>query len=175
MKSNGKPNEISLNESSPVTASFTNSDEEKARRAQAAAERLAAQPAGAWRLWFEDAAAQIGIPPAKLEAMIKDILRDTEKKTREAKAEARREQAKAEKAAAEVKADRAKAKEAEFKALEQLPEAEQAPRIQEVARRLGEDPATITEEFASPLRARHRAKRSSPGQTRSRPRRFCLS
>ena len=51
MKSNGNPSsvEASANEASPVTVSITISDEERVRRTQAAAERLANLAPGEWR------------------------------------------------------------------------------------------------------------------------------
>ena len=148
MKTNGQPHAETANETPPVTASIAVTDEEKARRAQAAAKRLAAQPAGVWRIWFEETAAQLDLSPATFEAMIKDVLRAQEKEARGAEAEKRREQAKADKAAAKIAAEKKKQKEREFKVVDSLPEAEQEARLQEVARRLGEDPATLTEEYA---------------------------
>ena len=76
---------------------------------------------------------------------VKAIIAQREKDERERKAEAERERRRAEKAAAAKK----KEKERAFKTLDALPEAEQEKRLDELARSLDEDPATVREEFAT--------------------------
>lgn len=122
--------------------------EEMVRRQRDEAERLARLAPGEWQLWIDRSAAQLGIPRAALQASVEAIIRQREKEARERKAEAERERRSAEKAAAARKKQKARA----FKILEVLPEAEQEKRLDELARSLEEDPATVREEFAaSPL------------------------
>ena len=64
--------------------------EEKARRAMAEAKRLASLTPGEWRLWIDRTAERLGVPRATLEGLISAIIKDSERKAREDKAEARR-------------------------------------------------------------------------------------
>ena len=66
--------------------------EEKARRAMAEAKRLASLAPGEWRLWIDRAAERLGVPRATLEGLISAIIKDSERKAREDKAEARRQE-----------------------------------------------------------------------------------
>ena len=66
--------------------------EEKARRAMAEARRLASLAPGEWRLWIDRAAERLGVPHATLEGLISAIIKDSEIKAREHKAEARRQE-----------------------------------------------------------------------------------
>jgi putative DNA primase/helicase len=117
--------------------------EELIRRQKAEAERLARLGPIEYPLWIDDSAERLGIPRARLEAAIRALIAQQEKAKREAKAEERRAQARAEKAAAA----RRKEKERVFKVLDALPEEEQEKRLDEIARRLDEDPAVVREEF----------------------------
>jgi hypothetical protein len=65
--------------------------EKKARRVMVEATRLANLAPGEWRLWIDRSAERLSIPRGTLEDLIVAIIRDTEKKAREAKAEARRQ------------------------------------------------------------------------------------
>ena len=65
--------------------------EEKVRRAMAEAKRLASLAPGEWRLWIDRAAERLGVPRATLEGLISAIIKDSERKAREDKAEARRQ------------------------------------------------------------------------------------
>ena len=65
--------------------------EEKARRAMAEAKRLASLAPGEWRLWIGRTAERLGMPRAALEGLISAIIKDSERKAREDKAEARRQ------------------------------------------------------------------------------------
>jgi putative DNA primase/helicase len=122
--------------------------EEIVRRQHAEAERLARLAPGEYLLWIDGRAAQLGVPRATLEAAVKAIIAQREKDKRERKAEAERERRRDERAAAAKK----QKKERAFKTLDALPEAEQEKRLDELARSLDEDPATVREEFAaSPL------------------------
>ena len=66
--------------------------EEKARRAMAEAKRLASLAPGEWRLWIDRTAERLGVPRATLEGLISAIIKDSERKAREDKAEARRQE-----------------------------------------------------------------------------------
>ena len=66
--------------------------EEKVRRAMAEAKRLASLAPGEWRLWIDRAAERLGVPRATLEGLISAIIKDSERKAREDKAEARRQE-----------------------------------------------------------------------------------
>src|SRR6202040_3482030 len=66
--------------------------EEKARRAMAEAKRLASLTPGAERLWLDRTAQRPRAPPAPLEGLISAIIKETERKARENKAEARRQE-----------------------------------------------------------------------------------
>jgi hypothetical protein len=72
-------------------------DEEKARRVMAEATRLAGLSPGEWKLWIDGSAERLGITRETLEAVIVEVLKDREKKTREDKAETRRIEQRAEK------------------------------------------------------------------------------
>jgi hypothetical protein len=118
--------------------------EEQIRRQRVEAERLAHLAPGEWQLWINSSAAQLGIPPATLEASVKAIVAQQEKAKREHKAEEERDRRRIEKEAATKK----KQKQRTFKTLEVLPEAEQEKRLADLARGLDEDPAVVREEFA---------------------------
>ena len=64
--------------------------EKKARRAMAEAKRLASLAPGEWRLWIDRTAERLSVPRATLEGLISAIIKDSERKAREDKAEARR-------------------------------------------------------------------------------------
>jgi putative DNA primase/helicase len=117
--------------------------EESIRRQHAEAARLACLTPGEWQLWIEGSAAQLGIPRSVLEASVKAIIAEQEKTKRARKAEEERDRRRSEKAAAAKKKEKQRA----FKILDSLPEAEQEKRLEEIAKRLDEDPATVREEF----------------------------
>jgi hypothetical protein len=119
--------------------------EEFVRRQHAEAERLARLAPGEYLLWIDNSAAKLGIPRATLEASVKAIIAQHEKEARERKTEAERERRRVEKATAAKR----KNKERAFKVVDALPEAEQEKRLDELARSLDEDPATVREEFAT--------------------------
>ena len=144
--------------------------EELVRRQCVEAERLAGLSPDEWRLWIDASVARLGVPRAPFEDMVKARVAAKEKARREQKADEERARRDAEKAATRKRQERAKSTEREFKVLAELPEREQDARLDSLARRLGEDPAAVREEFArSP--ARRPLKVSSLGRTRSRPRR----
>jgi len=124
------------------------SPDEQVRRQRAEAERLARLGPGEWQLWIDRSVAQLGIPRATLEAYVKAIIAQRDKEAKERKAEDEREQRQAEKAAEGKRKEQAKKKEKEFKTLAELPERDQEAQLDELAKRLGEDPAVVAEEFA---------------------------
>src|SRR4029077_18360558 len=66
--------------------------EEKVRRAMAEAQRLASLAPGEWRLWIDRATERLGVPRATLDGLVSAIIKDSERKAREDKAEARRQE-----------------------------------------------------------------------------------
>ena len=58
--------------------------EENARRVMVEATRLASLAPGEWRLWIDRSAEQLGIPRLTLEDLIAAIIKDSEKKARDA-------------------------------------------------------------------------------------------
>ena len=64
--------------------------EENARRVMVEATRLASLAPGEWRLWIDRSAERLRIPRAILEDVIAAIIKDSEKKARDAETEARR-------------------------------------------------------------------------------------
>ena len=66
--------------------------EENARRVMVEATRLASLAPGEWRLWIDRSAERLRIPRATLEGLIAAIIKDSEKKAREDKTEARRQE-----------------------------------------------------------------------------------
>ena len=64
--------------------------EESARRVMVEATRLASLAPGEWRLWIDRSAERLRIPRAILEDVIAAIIKNSEKKARDAETEARR-------------------------------------------------------------------------------------
>ena len=147
MKTNGNV-EAPPSETSPgITA--PDEDAELIRKQHAEAVRLANLAPGEYLLYLDDTALRLKMPPARLKAAVEAILKDRKEIKRRAEVEARRQEERAAKSRAKAEAEKKKAKEREFKVVDSLPEAEQEVRLQEIARRLDEDPAVIAEEFAS--------------------------
>lgn len=144
----------------------TPDEHELVRRQMAEATRLASLAPDEWRLWIDRSAEQLSVPRAPLEKLVVSILKDKEKKAREAKAEERRQEARIEKKR-EREQDRID-KEAERKALIkgkafariiELPRDQHERKLAQLAGQIGEDEATLREEFA--------AFRDSDSKTRS--------
>jgi putative DNA primase/helicase len=140
--------------------------EEHARRVMAEATRLANLSPGEWRLWIDSSTERLGITRAHLEAAVIDIIRDNEKKRREAEAEQRRQEQRAEKQRTTAKRDedrrereqrrieqeaerKTKEKNKAFATMVKLPAAQHETKIAELAKRLDEDFATLRDEFAA--------------------------
>jgi hypothetical protein len=146
------------------------------------ATRLANLAPGEWKLYVEGEAQGLGIPVEKYREIVLDILRDLEKKAKEAKADIRREEARAERsriarqrqgeredkqtrqdeARARKEADRIareeeakrKKREAAFAEIANLPKLTHQQRLREAAAHLGEDFEILTQEFEVYLAAR---------------------
>jgi sugar phosphate isomerase/epimerase len=150
--------------------------EKKARRVMVEATRLANLAPGEWRLWIDRSAERLGIPRGTLEDLIVAIIRDTEKKAREAKAEARRqglaarreqEREQREQGREQERIDketerRRKEKEKAFKTLIGLPSDQHQTRLAELAKRLDEDVAAIRDDFTAFVGMESRAASTDP-------------
>src|ERR1700720_2082873 len=137
--------------------------EESARRVMVEARRLASLAPGEWRLWIDRSAERLRIPRAILEDVIAAIIKNSEKKARDAETEARRhelavrraqerkqreqkrEQERIDKRAEHKRKEREKA----FESLISLPSEQQQTRLGELAKRLDEDVAIIRDHFTA--------------------------
>ena len=137
--------------------------EENARRVMVEATRLASLAPGEWRLWIDRSAERLGIPRAILQDLIVAIIKDSEKKAREAETEARRQELavrreqerkqreqKREQERIDKRAEhKRKEKEKAFESLISLPNEQQETRLGELAKRLDEDIAIIRDDFTA--------------------------
>ena len=137
--------------------------EEKARRAMAEAKRLASLSPGEWRLWIDRSAERLGVPRATLEGLISAIIKDSERKAREDKAEARRQEErvrrgqereqrerKREQERIDRKAERnRKEKEKAFERLISLPSEQHEARLAELAKQLDKNLAAVRNDFSA--------------------------
>src|SRR6185312_6285283 len=135
--------------------------EESARRVMVEATRLASLVPGEWRLWIDRSAERLRIPRTILEDVIAAIIKDREKKARDAETEARRHELavrrEQERKQREQKRDqertdkraehKRKEKEKAFESLISLPSEQQETRLGELAKRLDEDVAVIRDHF----------------------------
>jgi len=131
--------------------------EEKVRRAMAEAQRLASLAPGEWRLWIDRAAERLGMPRATLEELISAIIKDSERKAREDKAEVRRQEERIrreqrernrEQQAIDKKAERkSKEKQKAFERLISLPSEQHETRLADLAKRFDEEVAAIRDDF----------------------------
>jgi hypothetical protein len=71
-------------------------EEEKARRIMAGATRLAGLSPGEYKIWIDGSAERLGTTRDELEPIVLEIIKNNEKKAREAKTEARRSEQRAE-------------------------------------------------------------------------------
>jgi hypothetical protein len=139
--------------------------EERARRLRVEVDRLARLPPVEWMLYLDEVAKKYGVSAAVLKEMIEATIKANEKKALEDKAEdrqriqrvekeqikarqekerARREQERADKEAARKQKEKDRA----FEALIKLPSVEHEARLVELAKRLGENPEILRDEFA---------------------------
>ena len=130
-------------------------DAEKTRHVMTEAMRLANLTPGEWRLWIDGSAERLGISRGDLEGLIKELLKDREKKDRAARAEVlrieqraerqrEREQGRVEKDAARKDKEKRKA----FSSIIKLPSAQHEAQLAQLAKQLDEDSATLREEFS---------------------------
>src|SRR3984893_12900899 len=137
--------------------------EENAKRVMVEARRLASLAPGEWRVWVDPSAGRLRIPRAILEDVIAAIIKNSEKKARDAETEARRhelavrreqerkqreqkrEQERTDKRAEHKRKEREKA----FEGLISLPSEQQETRLGELAKRLDEDVAIIRDHFTA--------------------------
>ena len=137
--------------------------EESARRVMVEATRLASLAPGEWRLWIDRSAERLRIPRAILEDVIAAIIKNSEKKARDAETEARRhelavrreqerkqreqkrEQERTDKRAEHKRKEREKA----FEGLISLPNEQQESKLGELAKQLDEDVAVIRDHFTA--------------------------
>ena len=150
--------------------------EEKARRAMAEAKRLASLAPGEWQLWIDRAAERLGVPRATLEGLISAIIKDSERKAREDKAEARRQEERVrreqereqrernrEQQGIDKKAERkSKEKQKAFERLISLPSEQHETRLAELAKRFDEDVAAIRDDFTVFVGMESRAASTDP-------------
>ena len=137
--------------------------EEKAMRAMAEAKRLASLTPGEWRLWIDRTAERLGVPRAIMEGLISAIIKDSERKAREDKAEARRQEERIRRAqereqrerkrqqeGIDKKAERnRKEKEKSFERLIGLPREQHEAKLAELAKRLDEELAAVRNDFSA--------------------------
>ena len=137
--------------------------EESARRVMVEATRLASLAPGEWRLWIDRSAERLGILRATLEDLIAAIIKDSEKKARDADIAARRQELavrreqerkqreqKREQERIDKRAEhKRKEKEKAFESLISLPKEQQETRLGELAKRLDEDVAIIRDDFTA--------------------------
>jgi hypothetical protein len=131
-------------------------DEERARRLAIEVGRLARLPMVEWMLYVatESHAAKYGVDCATLRRLVEAVVKENEKKQRDAQAEQRRAEDHAEKrrVAAQRQADKEADKKARerakaFAELIKLPTALQAAQLKVLAKRLGEDADALRVEF----------------------------
>src|SRR6185437_1300721 len=129
----------------------------------AEAKRLASLSPGEWRLWIDRSAERVGVPRATLEALISAIIKDSERKAREDKAEARQQEERVrrrlereqrERKPAQERIDRnaernRKEKDKAFARLISLPSEQHEARLAELAKRLDEDLAAVRNDFSA--------------------------
>jgi hypothetical protein len=153
------------------------SPEENARRVTVEATRLASLAPGGWRLWIDRSPERLRIPRATPRGLIVAIIKDSEKKAREDKAEARRHEErvrreqehkqrerKREQERIDKKAERnRKQKEKAFERSISLPSEQHEARIVELAKRLDEDLAAICNGFSASLAWRVTPPQQIPG------------
>jgi hypothetical protein len=155
-------------DSDRVVVDFPTKSEEHARKILAEAQRLTNLAPNEWLIWIERSARSLDIPRADLEKLVQAIIRHKEKQAREQKAEERRQEQRREKVAKQQRSDQQREererqrqqdradreaqrkhreKEKEFTKLSKLPAAERDARFAALAKRFGEDPAVLREEF----------------------------
>ena len=134
----------------------------KAEKVMAAArDMVVGKLPGEWKLWIDGRAQRLGVERAVLEGVVKEIIKDQEKKQRAEQAETRRQDQRAERSQkdAERKREREQAqilRDGERKEKEKakaladiakLPAVQHEAKLAELAKRLDEDVSTLRDEF----------------------------
>jgi hypothetical protein len=146
--------------------------EEKARHVTVEATRLASLAPGEWRLWIDRSAERLRIPRATLQGLVVAIIKDNEKKARDAKTVARRQELavrreqqrkEREQERIEKKAERkSKEKQKALERLISLPSEQHDTRLAELAKRFDEDVAAIRDDFTAFIGMERRAASTDP-------------
>jgi hypothetical protein len=116
---------------------------------------------GEWKLWIDGRAQRLGVERAVLEGVVKEIIKDQEKKRRADQAEARRQNQRAERSRkddgrkkereqAQIEKDAERKEKEKAKALAdiaKLPAAQHEAKLAELAKRLDEDISALRDEF----------------------------
>jgi hypothetical protein len=156
--------------------------EEHARRVMAEATRLTNLAPGEWRLWYERSAERLGIDPKIFAELVEAQLKDNAEKERKTQAEARlgeqrahrlrqterdrqREQQRIEDGAEK----KAKQKGQGFADIVKLPSAEQETKLTELAKKLDEDIASLSAEFAELVEAEKTSSSSTEAEWDDEP------
>ena len=124
----------------------------KESQVMAEAARLARLAPGEWKLWIDRSAERLGVPRSMLEDLVVDIIKDNEKKARQADAETRRQEARVEKQQERIDKEakhKYKEKRKALKAIISLPHEQHEGRLTELAKRLDEDPAALHDDFSA--------------------------
>ena len=147
----------------PIVVQFPQdvSEEEHNRCVIVEATRLANQSHGEWKLWYERSAERLGIEPKLFAELVEAQIEDREQKERKAQAEARlgeeraknlrlverdhqREQQRIDDAAKKKAKEKSKA----FADIIKLPSDQHETKLAELGKKLDEDVASLSEEFA---------------------------
>jgi hypothetical protein len=142
------------------------SDEERARRTMKEVERLVRLSPGEWKFWCKKSAATLGITPEMLSDLVETKLKDIKATERAADTEKRRQDDRAERQRTSAERDETRKRERDqrditkatarkadekhraFVDLAKLPADRHEAKLTELATRLGEDVATLREEFS---------------------------
>ena len=156
--------------------------EEHARRVMAEATRLANLAPGEWRLWYERSAERLGIDPKIFAELVEAQLKDNAEKERKAQAEARlgeqrahrlrqteRDRQREQQRIGDAAEKKAKQKGQGFADIIKLPSAEQETKLTELAKKLDEDIASLSAEFAELVEAEKTSRSSTEAEWDDEP------
>jgi putative DNA primase/helicase len=131
------------------------SEEERVRRVMVEVDRLARLSPGEWKLWLENSAQTLGITPEMLRDLVETKLKDIKAAERAAEAEKRRQEDRAERQRHSMEREeirkrerQSKEKSKAFADIAKLPSDRRETRLDELTKRLDEDPAALGEEFS---------------------------
>ena len=136
------------------------------RRVMTEATRLANLAPGEWRLWIDRSAERLSVPRTTLQEIVEAIIKDKEKKVREAQAEVRRQDARVEKQRNAARREEERRREREqrrikkdterkskeknraFLSLIELPSGQHEAKLAGLAKRVGEELSALRDEFS---------------------------